>query len=446
MIEDMIGYIKEHDNPMTSSAQKNKDDPQTLYNIISQEVMPQEIRDDLLKFDATCTTLYETLWSERFVTKQRSIFDTIHRKNLKTFKSKMAEKQTRQTKVKDSKKQLAETQKIFNIARVREYDIQELLTYDLIDTSYLFDAEGLMVKINNKSDLYSELEKMLEPTDYLQPSACTPANTTAIVDAHLHRMRLANLNTFGDLCTDFLGYAHSLSHNVNRIDFVFDTYIDASAKDSERARRCNCSPIDLNDVSPETPLPVTMESFWASSMNKAKLQLLLRKYILDNPMAAADIVVSAIGLAETEPARSVFSNIGITLPELNGKIEEANVRMIPHALHSVNEGASRVILLSNDTNVVVFGLHYRSLLKGHGLKEMWIRAGVGNSIRHISLHTLAEKMDPEICKVLLPLHHLTGCDSSRKFCTKAAGLKANPAQHLQEFGKDPANIDFAGVE
>ena len=217
--------------------------------------MPQEIRDDLLKFHVTYTTLYETFQSEQFVTKQRSIFDTIHRKNLKTFKSKMAEKQTRQTKAKESKKQLAETQKIFDIARVREYDIQELLTYDLIDTSYLFDAEGLMVK-PSKSDLCSELEKMLKPTDYLQPSAWTPTNTTAIVDvmAHLRHMRLANLNIFGDLC-----YVHSLSH------------IDASVKDSEQARRCNCSPIDLNDVSPETPLPVTMESFWASSMSKTKL-------------------------------------------------------------------------------------------------------------------------------------------------------------------------------
>ena len=73
-------------------------------------------------------------------------------------------------------------------------------------------------------------------------------------------------------------------------------------------------------------------------------------------------------------------------------------------------------------------------------------AHVGNSTKHIPLHTLAEKMDPEICKVILPLHHLTGCDSSSKFGTKAAGLKANPAQHLQEFRKDPANIDFAGVE
>ena len=114
--------------------------------------------------------------------------------------------------------------------------------------------------------------------------------------------------------THFIGYAHSISHNANRIDFVFNTCIGASVKDGERARRCNCSPIDLNNVSPETPLPVTMESFWASSMNKAKLQLLLRKYILDNPMAAADIAVSAVGLAEIEPARGVFSNIGSTLP------------------------------------------------------------------------------------------------------------------------------------
>ena len=117
----------------------------------------------------------------------------------------MAEKQSRQTKVKESKKQLAETQKIFDIARVREYDIQELLTYYLIDTSYLFDAEGLMVK-PNKSDLCSELEKMLEPTDYVQPSAWTPANTTANVDvmAHLRHMRLASLNTLATFVHIFL--------------------------------------------------------------------------------------------------------------------------------------------------------------------------------------------------------------------------------------------------
>lgn len=447
LVDEIIRYVKEHDNPVRSSAQKSKDDVQTLHNIISQEVMPQEIRNDLLQFDATCKTLYETFRTERFVTRQRSISDTIHRRNLKTFKSNTAAKHTRQTKAKENKKQLAETQKIFDIARVRGYDLQDLLTYDLIDINYLFDSEGLMVK-PNKSDLCHELEKLLDAKDYLQPPAWTPVNTAAIVDVmgYLRRMRTVNLNTFGDLCTNFLGYVHGLCKNANRIDFVFDTYIEGSVKDSERARRCNSSPIDLNDMSPRTPLPVNMESFWASPMNKAKLQGLIREHILENPMQTADIVVSAFGLSETKPCRGVFNDISIQLPELNHRIEEADVRMIPHALHAVKGGASRTILLSNDTDVLVLGLHYWNLLRGYGLKELWIRAGVGNATRHIPLHTLAEKMDPEIRKVILPLHHLTGCDASSKFGTKSSGLKAKPAQYLCEFGKDPTNIDFAAVE
>ena len=120
-------------------------------------------------------------------------------------------------------------------------------------------------------------------------------------------------------------------------------------------------------------------------------------------MAAADIVVSAVVLAEIEPDRGVFSNIGSTLPELNVKIEEEDVRMNPHALHSVNDGASRVILPSNDTDIVVLGLHYRSLLKGHGLKELWIRAGAGNSTRHIPLHTLAERSAKSYCHSITSL-------------------------------------------
>lgn len=86
LVDEIIRYVKEHDNPVRSSAQKSKDDVQTLHNIISQELMPQEIRNDLLQFDATCKTLYETFRTERFVTRQRLISDTIHRRNLKTLK------------------------------------------------------------------------------------------------------------------------------------------------------------------------------------------------------------------------------------------------------------------------------------------------------------------------------------------------------------------------
>lgn len=122
------------------------------------------------------------------------------------------------------------------------------------------------------------------------------------------------------------------------------------------------------------------------------------------------------------------------------------MRIIPHALHAVNCGATRVVLLSNDTDVMVLALHFWSILKGHGLKELWMRAGVGNTTRYIPLHCLGDKLGTPICKVLVPLHHLTGCDSTSKVGTKAAGLKANPGHYLRDFGKDPTDIDFGLVE
>ena len=448
LIQDMIEYIRQHDNPVVIPTEGEHDEHQILHNIFTQEIMSSEIRDNLLKFETNSSTLYETFRTERFVTKKRSIFDTIHRKNLKTFKSMKSEKRTNQAKDKGSKKQLAETQKIFDIARVRDYDMKYLLKFELVDRSYLFDGDGLMTK-PIKSDLCTELEKHLDTKDYLPPSKWTPENTASIIDVMgcLRRMRLASVKTFGELCTNFLDMTHALCSNSNRIDFVFDTYLEGSVKDSERARRCSHSPIDLNVMYEDTPLPVTMDAFWASSTNKAKVQGLIRSHILANPKTMTDVVISAMGMSsDMQTCRAILSDCDTTLPELDVDIEEADARIIPHALHAVNCGATRVVLLSNDTDVMVLALHFWNIFKGHGLKELWIRAGVGNTTRYIPLHSLADRLGTQICKVLIALHHLTGCDSTSKVGTKAAGLKANPGHYLCDFGKDPNDIDFGLVE
>ena len=167
---------------------------------------------------------------------------------------------------------------------------------------------------------------------------------------------------------------------------------------------------------------------------------------MDKPVASMDTVVSTIVVSDIEPWRGVMRDINTPLSELDVHIEEADVRMIPHTLHAVNCGASRVVFLSNDTDVVVLGLHYWNLLKGHGLKELWIRAGVGNTTRYIPLYIITQTLGTEICKVLIALHHLTGCDSTSKFGTKAAGLKSNPAFYLCDFGNDSTNNNFSLVE
>ena len=84
----------------------------------------------------------------------------------------------------------------------------------------------------------------------------------------LRRMYLSKMKTFGELSANFLHTTYVLCSKYYHIDFVFDTYMDGSVKDSERTRRCSCSPINLNEVNAETQLPVIMDNFWASATNK----------------------------------------------------------------------------------------------------------------------------------------------------------------------------------
>ena len=56
---------------------------------------------------------------------------------------------TQKIKQKQDKKELGVAQKLLDIARVRGYDAQEVFTYDLVKTSYLFDEDGLMKKLSH---------------------------------------------------------------------------------------------------------------------------------------------------------------------------------------------------------------------------------------------------------------------------------------------------------
>ncbi|MCG8430863.1 MAG: hypothetical protein MJA29_06805, partial [Candidatus Omnitrophica bacterium] len=67
-----------------------------------------------------------------------------------------------------------------------------------------------------------------------------------------------------------------------RIDFVFDSYIQGSVKDSERECRSTRSPLIYTNISNDTKLPKEMDLFWPANANKAKLQALISRWLVDN--------------------------------------------------------------------------------------------------------------------------------------------------------------------
>ena len=264
--------------------------------------------------------------------------------------------------------------------------------------------------------------------------------TTYLVDvmAWFRRNTTKGLKTFGDPCNCTMENAKKVANGATRIDFVFDSYYETSVKDSDKARRNRQNAVDISNLSVDTLMPVDMNSFWASKSNMMKIQNLLRQQVITRyPTLFPDVevVVSGVsGLSEKTPCQSMKNGEVSDVTDLDVDIEEVDARFIPYAMHTTKLGTARVVLLSSDTDVLVLALYFWCILHAHGLSEIWIRAGVGNTIRYIPLHTLANKI-ADLCKVLPAAHCLTGCDVTSKVGTKHAAITSDPGAYLSQLGE-----------
>ena len=131
---------------------------------------------------------------------------------------------------------------------------------------------------------------------------------------------------------------------------------------------------------------------------------------------------------------AVFQGELTYLQELYVDAEEADCRIIPHAMHATTTGTKRIIVLSTDTDVTVILLFYWQRLKVHGLTEFWVKTGVGDSTWFVALHELVASLSRDICEVLPAVHSQTGCDYTSKVGSKKAAIECNPACYLKSFG------------
>ena len=107
-IGNMIMYIKSHENPTKVTQQTEK----KLHNILTQAILPADISKEVLGIEDKGLQLYEQFRHNIFISKSSRLSSTIHRNNLKTFKSSLLRPKTASTTTKDVKKELAEAQKV----------------------------------------------------------------------------------------------------------------------------------------------------------------------------------------------------------------------------------------------------------------------------------------------------------------------------------------------
>ena len=67
--------------------------------------------------------------------------------------------------------------------------------------------------------------------------------------------------------------------------------------------------------------------------------------------------------------------------------EEFDTRVMLHAANAVSHGYKRILIIANDTDIIV-GLLGISFFSDIGADKLWVSFGIGNKLRNISTHDI----------------------------------------------------------
>ncbi|KAK7085413.1 hypothetical protein SK128_014519 [Halocaridina rubra] len=220
-----------------------------LHNIMTQEVMTGEIQNQVLQVKATGTTAYE----RNYVRKGQEASGKSQRKR------------------EDKQRQC-----VIKIARARGSSMKELLEYDLTSSCYLFDDQGLLAMGSKSALINEDAKKHLDYSKYMQ------VGYIADVMAYATEIVTKEFSNFCEFAGALVDYIQKSAKGADRIAYIFDSSFDISIKGSERKRRETISPIELNVVSEETPIPVQMEQFCTVIRNKHNLEILVHQTAINH--------------------------------------------------------------------------------------------------------------------------------------------------------------------
>ena len=151
---------------------------------------------------------------------------------------------------------------------------------------------------------------------------------------------------------------------VNQTDIVFDSDVENSIKELTRESRSNdVEPIEYVNILLESPPPVEVDRFWASSKNKEELRILSREFFQEKAQEKIRTIVLSGYVTDGEGMQDcvMLKDGAITVMDnLKSSIEEADTRLIQHLIEAVKCKSEKVIVMSNDTDVVLYCLTYEN--------------------------------------------------------------------------------------
>jgi len=109
--------------------------------------------------------------------------------------------------------------------------------------------------------------------------------------------------------------------------------------------------------------------------------------------------------------------------------EEADTRLVLHAIDASRHGCSRIVVHSKDTDVLVLLLHFYPSLT----HDVWMKTGTLSKPVFIPIHELYQTLPSIVFRNLPAYHALTGSDTTSQFAghgKKPVGKHLHPNRHF----------------
>lgn len=389
-----------------------------LVSLVSGVVASSPMQSDLLNAGVAGEESVSAFIQDRLHEDKQDFFAPIKATKLKTFDRsthcRKISKQAAKASIQSCDRSLFA--RLLVISKARDIDLKSLMCYPLCPVSLpLATADGEICK-TVKSALLTAIESDVDDRfleiDLYQGNALV-VDAMALVQSIPATAIPTSFGLLGDLLLKNL-VAMAQRYHSSRVDFVGDRYFDMTIKGGERARRSGGANVTqlLTITSKDVKVPKQWKMFLSSGQNKEGLIQFLADYWETCEIPKNLKIFVTTGPLCKELTSSETGNRVIPIAELTSDHEEADTRLIAHAVHA-SKTYNLVVVNSPDTDVAVLCLGHFSLFP-----KLAFLTGTKTKRRILDMTKCAEVLGESMCKALVGLHAFSGCDSISSFSGK----------------------------
>ncbi|KAG1659185.1 hypothetical protein GQR58_022660 [Nymphon striatum] len=380
---------------------------QELVSISSGKLATPDITEDLLHAHESGKKAYDAFKTKRLEQEPpaKKFHDPMKKLNLKTFSNLSVKKM--KTTAHGKELVLKADRNLFAhmllVAQSRKLKMEDVLSHPLGPLPMALASPDGLMRTTNKSSLGHELQNnVVSAANIPQPCCC-------IIDGMALVQKMRGEGTFSELASTLLGSILIEGRTCSRIDVVFDVYRAGSIKDAERLRRGSSTGTSFKNIAPGHKLH-QWRKFLANSNNKECLvTFLVKEWQAEKHRKKLND--KSLFVTRGKLCYHVTSSGTQIVSDLESTQEEADTRMLLHAAHASRSDYEAIVVVSDDTDVLVLCLAFKPQIP----TNIYFKCGTKTRVKYADITKVFNALGYELSQALVSFHAFTGCDTTSAF-------------------------------